>query len=194
MSTDYLTEDTILPEGQKFICISFLSDSTKKSSLRGIKLRGAFDTIEKASEHAKKLQSIDPAFNVFVGEMGKWLPFDPEPSDKEAGSPEYANDELNKIMKAHVDSQEKSKLFHEHRKNQQVRENLLESIKTSKENADKLKEDLLKADKNEVEGIENKLKVINEQISKLEEKKNEYEKKELKLAKNLKDKKVELQV
>ena len=146
MSTDYLTEDTILPEGQKFICISFLSDSTKKSSLRGIKLRGAFDTIEKASEHAKKLQSIDPAFNVFVGEMGKWLPFDPDPNNSEkVKDSEYANQQLNQMMKAYQENQEKAKMFHEYRKNEKIRQNIQDNLNIKKSNRKKLKKKLKKA-------------------------------------------------
>ena len=78
--TDYLTEDAFLPAGQKYICMSFLTDkpaesteegvaNVKKTTLSGIKIRGAFETYEAACEHAKTVQSIDPYFNVFVGEM-----------------------------------------------------------------------------------------------------------------------------
>ena len=54
--TDLLTEDTINPKDQKFICISFLTDKENKTTLSGIKVRGAFATYEEACAHAKKLQ------------------------------------------------------------------------------------------------------------------------------------------
>jgi hypothetical protein len=113
MSVDYLTEDTFLPSEQKFVCISFLSDLEKKSTLSGIKIRGVFATYDLACAHAKKVQSSDPYFNVFVGDMGKWLPFDPNPDSDVVKESEYQNDQLNNIMKSYVENQEKSKIFHE---------------------------------------------------------------------------------
>ena len=110
---DYLTEDTIIPKNQKYVCISFLSDKENKTTLNGIKIRGVFATIEEASEHAKKLQSIDKYFNVFVGEVGKWLPYDPSPTSDKAGDPEYAQDQLNNLMKGYLENQNKAKIFQE---------------------------------------------------------------------------------
>ena len=97
MEKDYLTEDTLIPENQNFMCISFLSDVENKLSLKGVKVRGSFKTLEEAQDHAKKLQSIDQAHNVFVGEVGKWVAFNPDVNSKEAGDPEYANEQLNKM-------------------------------------------------------------------------------------------------
>ena len=106
---DYLTEDSLLPQGQNFVCISFLSDKDNKLTITGVKIRGIFDKYEQAAEHAKKLQSVDPYNHVFVGEAGKWLPYDPDPNSEAAGNPEYANKQLNSIMKAQIENQEKSK-------------------------------------------------------------------------------------
>ena len=94
---DYLDEDTFLPKAQKFVCLSFLNSEDNKVTLSGIKIRGVFETYEAACSHAKKVQEMDKYFNVFVGEMGKWLPFDPNPSKVE--NAEYANEQLNNIMK-----------------------------------------------------------------------------------------------
>merc|ERR1712166_998503 len=102
-ATDYLSEDTIVPKGQNFVCISFLSDTDHKTTMSGIKIRGVFSTIEQASEHAKTLQNIDKHFNVFVGEVGKWLPYDPAPTSDKAGNPEYAQDQLNNLMKGYLE-------------------------------------------------------------------------------------------
>ena len=109
-SKDYLTEDSILPKEQKFVCISFLSDPDNKVTLSGIKIRGVFPDIDSASEHAKKLQSIDPAHNVFVGEMGKWLAFDPDTTSEAAGNPEYANEQLTQIegLRIYGDNKQKT--------------------------------------------------------------------------------------
>jgi|TARA_Y100000813_G_scaffold185037_1_gene156566 hypothetical protein len=189
MSVDLLTEDTLLPTGQNYVCISFLKDPENRTSLSGIKIRGVFDKLDDAQEFAKKLQSFDTLHNIYVGEMGKWLAFDPDPTSKAAGSPEYANDELNKIMKAHIESNEKSKLLHEQYKNQKARENVEESIKTSKENKDKIKEELSKAeDDDNKEILKQKLSDITESIKNLETKKKEYAKQEELCNKELEEK------
>ena len=122
---DYLTEDTLLPSDQKFVCLSFLTDKESKSTLSAVKIRGVFSSYDVACEHAKKLQTIDSAFNVFVGDMGKWLPFDPNPDSEAVKDSEYANEQLNNMMKGYLENQEKAKLFHEHRKNEMIRENIV---------------------------------------------------------------------
>ncbi len=179
MSVDLLTEDTLLPTGQNFVCISFLKDPDNRTSLSGIKIRGVFDKLDEAQNFAKKLQSFDTLHNIYVGEMGKWLAFDPDPNSKAAGSPEYANDELNKIMKAHIESNEKSKILHEQYKNQKARENVEETIKTSNDNKEDVKKQLSKTeDETEKESLKQKLSDIEESIKSLELKKKEYAKQE----------------
>jgi DNA repair exonuclease SbcCD ATPase subunit len=171
---DYLTEDTILPRDQKFICMSFLSDKDKKTSLSGIKLRGAFNTYEEACEHAKKLQSIDQYFNVFVGEMGKWLPFDPNPDSELVNDSQYANAELNTMMKSYIENQEKSKIFHEQRKQELVRQNIMENLQTRKDALQDLEKTFdTSTDK---KSVKESMKTFEEQIKKMEDRKLELDK------------------
>ena len=185
-SVDYLTEDTFLPEDQKFVCISFLSDPENKVSLKGVKIRGVFSKLDKASEHAKKIQSIDKYHNVFVGEMGKWLAFEPDVNSEAAGNPEYANEQLNGIMKSYMQNQEKSKIFHEQRKYEQLRKSLGETIENQNENLKKIQQNILEeTDDNEIKNLSSKLELIKEQIKELEDKKEDYSKKENKLKSKL---------
>jgi hypothetical protein len=172
---DYLTEDSIIANNQKFVCLSFLSDDKNKSSLIGIKVRGVFETYEAACAHAKTLQSVDPYFNVFVGDMGKWLPFNPNPdSIKES---EYANEQLNNMMKSYLENQEKAKVYHEHRKNDLVRKNILENLNSRQENLKELKRKLKKTeDKDEKLNLEANLKSVEEQIKIMDDKKKELDK------------------
>lgn len=125
---DYLNIDPEI-SGQKWVCLSFLQPSKEdQTTLTGIKIRGVFDDYDEACKKAKQLQEMDPAFGVFVGEVGKWLPFDPDPDSKYVKSSEYANDELNTIMKNYLVNQEKAKVFHEKRKNEMNRKNLEENM------------------------------------------------------------------
>ena len=81
---DLLTEDTtFLPANQKFVCLSFLTPTKEdKATLSGIKLEEYLILMNEACEHAKKIREYDEYHNVFVGEMGKWLAFDPDPESR----------------------------------------------------------------------------------------------------------------
>ena len=173
MSTqDHLTEDsTFLPENQKFVCISFLTPTKEdQTTLSGVKIRGVFSTYEEACLHAKKIQSYDEYHNVFVGEMGKWLAFDPNPESEYVKDSEYANEKLNSIMKNYKENQEKSKLFHEHQKNIQIQKNLQSNIDQKKKN----KEQLVTEETGK-RNITSSLEEIDKQIKKMEERKQELE-------------------
>ena len=50
-----------------------------QTTVRGIKVRGVYDTQKEAEKRAKVLQRRDKNFNVFVGQVGYWLPWDPTP-------------------------------------------------------------------------------------------------------------------
>jgi hypothetical protein len=116
---DYLTEDEPIP-GQNYVCISFLSpEKIRGTSLRGIKIRGVFATREEADAHCKKLQAVDPDFDVFVGDVGKWLPVSPDPND--AKDQVYQEEQLNDLMKGYKDNLEKSKRMQQQRKNDMIR-------------------------------------------------------------------------
>ena len=176
---DYLTEDTFLPRDQKFVCISFLTDSEKKTTLSGIKIRGVFSDYDTACAHAKKVQSIDPYFNVFVGDMGRWLTFDPSPDSDKVKESEYQNDQLNNIMKAYVENQEKAKVFHEQRKTELMRQGVIDNMTTKqnikKETEDKLEEARTNNNNDDIESLETNLKNIDEQIKQFENKKNDLD-------------------
>jgi molecular chaperone DnaK (HSP70) len=174
--TDLLTEDTINPKGQNYMCISFLTDKENKTTLSGIKVRGVFTTYEEACEHAKKLQGIDEYFNVFVGEMGKWLPFDPNPDSDLVKDSEYANEQLNTMMRSYMENQEKAKIYHEQRKNEMVKQNLLDNINNRQQNLDDIKKNMKKS-KNESEknNFQKNIDEIEKQITKMEEKKSDID-------------------
>ena len=129
---DYLYEDPPVPN-QKFVCLSILTPKNfkdTKETMSTLKVRGCYDSFEEASKRGEFLRNIDPHINVYVGEVGKWLPFDDDP--EKAKQQEYQNKQLNNLMKGYMENQEKAKEFHEQRKNELV-------LKTLKENEDKEK-------------------------------------------------------
>lgn len=121
---DYLTEDRPL-SNQSWVCLSFLSpEGIKNCSVRGIKVRGVYSTQEEAKKRADELQKEDPDFHVFVGEVGKWLAWDPDPND--ADDQVYRNKELNDLMKGYKANIEKSRRAQEEYKNDKLRQAALE--------------------------------------------------------------------
>jgi len=109
---DYLKEDTPIPR-QNWVCVSFLSpEGIKNCSIRGLKIRGVYETKEQANKRADELKAEDEDFHVFVGEVGKWLAWDPDPNSVE--DQQYQEKELNDLMKAYRDNLEKTKKKSKH--------------------------------------------------------------------------------
>jgi hypothetical protein len=205
---DYLIEDNINPHDQKFVCISFFNkknikqvidnnnehvdDENKEEysvdkNIFAFKVRGCFKTYEEASSHAKKLQSVDEYHNVYVAECSKWCPFMLDDDDKVVESSEYANEELNNMMKKYMENQEKAKLFHEYRKNDLIKKNIEENLQLKKSNQNETETLLENAtNKEEKTKIKKSLTAIKEQIEKLETRKKEIESLELQFKDKLK--------
>ena len=80
-------------------------------SMRGVKVRGTYSSLREAQIRAKVLQRMDKNFHVFVGQVGYWLPWDPE-ADHIAGQ-EYADKELNKLMKAYKENMDNRDALYE---------------------------------------------------------------------------------
>jgi len=128
---DYLFEDPPV-NNQKFVCISVLTPKNFKeeTNMHTLKVRGSYDTYEEAKKRADFLRNIDSNINVYVGEVGKWLPFEDNPEN--AKDHDYQNKRLNNMMKGYLENQEKAKEFHEQRKNEMIMRSLKENEEKEK--------------------------------------------------------------
>ena len=108
---DYLKEDEVTD--QKYYCISFLTPDQleNKSNLevRGFKVRGMYNNEDDAKDRCKNLYNVESTVNTYVGNIGHWVAW--EDNSENAEDFEYANNELNNLMKAHKENQEKVKMF-----------------------------------------------------------------------------------
>ena len=126
---DYLDEDAEL-HGQKWVCVSFLSpEGIANCTLRGLKIRGVYATKEEADARCQELSDIDPDFHVFVGEVGKWLPWDPEPDSQ--GEQVYREEGLNKLMKGYKENQAKARKQEAERQSQ-LKEDMFDDNKLNR--------------------------------------------------------------
>jgi hypothetical protein len=88
----------------------FYAKNNFQTTMRGLKIRGSYGQKEEAEARAKKLQKMDPDHNIYVGQVGKWLPWDPSPSA--IPDQEYAEEQLNTLMKKYKENEEAREQFH----------------------------------------------------------------------------------
>lgn len=141
---DYLDEDPVI-SSQQFACISVFTPNSVKTPdgevidtnhrVRAFKIRGVYATYEKAEKRCEEIRKFDKYHHVFVGEVGKWLPWDDDASNAEDAV--YAEPKLNEMMKAYKESQTKAAEYAEERKMQAH----AEAMKKKKEQAKKAKEE-----------------------------------------------------
>jgi hypothetical protein len=102
-----------------------------QTSVRGFKSRGNFSTQEEAELRAKLLRETDPHFDVYVGPVGTWLPWDPEAY--KTGRVEHMEEELNQLVSEKKKNEEIAKTTFE----QRIKETKQKAIEENKKNAEK---------------------------------------------------------
>jgi hypothetical protein len=113
-----------------------------QTSIRGIKVRGVYDTFEEADIRSKVLKKMGDKHNIFVGQVGCWCPWSPNPEDLE--NQEYSETQLNTIMKKYKENQDNRDVFYNERKDDKIRKAKIE--------ADKIKQNNLVSDEPVPEG------------------------------------------
>jgi hypothetical protein len=88
------------------------------TTIRGIKVRGVFSSEVEASARAKRLQKSDPNFNIYMGAVGKWMAWEPDPNN--VGDQEYANEQLNTLMKKYRENEENREVFYNEQKKSRI--------------------------------------------------------------------------
>jgi len=182
---DHLDEDKII-KGQSFVCLSLLTPSSfpeasrekhKDQPIMGLKIRGVYETLEEAQNRAAQLQKLDKYHNVFIGEVGKWLPFDVDLSKMQNDNQVYREQELNNYMKAYKDALEEESAEEKKRK-----EELLKDVKVVKQDnavvvEEEKTEPVVETEKlNNKEDLTKKLEQSKETLASLEDKINEIKK------------------
>jgi len=97
----------------------FFAKNNFRTTVRGLKIRGVYGSQGEAVARSKKLQRSDAIHNVFVGEVGKWLPWDPDPNA--VSEQEYAEDQLNTLMKKYKENESARDTFYSEQRKKGVR-------------------------------------------------------------------------
>lgn len=107
-----------------------------QTSVRGIKNRGNFATQEEAEMRAKMLRENDPSHDVYVGQVGMWMPFDPDAY--KTGNVDYLESELNQLMHSKKENEEKAKEEFDDRIKETKKKAIEENQKKAKESGNTL--------------------------------------------------------
>jgi hypothetical protein len=89
-----------------------------RTTIRGIKVRGVFATEAEAQARGKRLQKTDPLMNIYQGHVGKWMAWEPDPN--KIHDQEYANDQLNTLMKKYRENEESREAFYSEQKKRRM--------------------------------------------------------------------------
>ena len=110
------------------------------TSVRGLKVRGAYPSQAEAELRCKMLREIDPNHDVFVGPVGTWMPWDPEAY--KTGRVEYIEEELNQLMNEKQKNEKEAKQQFEARVRESKRKAIEDNIEKAKSSGNVLSQTL----------------------------------------------------
>ena len=140
---DKLVETTIEDDYK-----SFVDNSDKKlqeqfsqlynfqTNTRGIKIRGTFQSQQEAELRCKLLREVDPNHDVYIGQVGVWMPFHPEAY--KTGKVEYLEKELNDLMSEKQKNEQQAKVEFDKRVRASKEKAIAENIENAKKSGNKL--------------------------------------------------------
>ena len=105
-------------------------ENSFQTSVRGVKIRGTYESIKEAQAKAEILRKRDPNFHVYVGQVGYWLPWDPNPDKVEDQN--YAENDLNTLMTKYKENQDNRDELYENMKAEKVKEAKKETTEKKK--------------------------------------------------------------
>ena len=97
----------------------FAAATENATNTFGIKIRGVFCNIAEAKAKSGVLQRRDPDHNVFIGEVGKWLPLNPS-LEYFVENQEYLDEELNTLMKKYQENLQLRDDYYEQQKRDRI--------------------------------------------------------------------------
>ena len=111
-----------------------------KTTVRGIKVRGVYSTQREAEVRCKVIQRLNKRDNVFLGQVGYWLPWDPSPDRVE--NTEYLEPELNKLMKQYKENASKRDIYYQEHKENLIKTSVQQRMSNTEDNVDSTKDNI----------------------------------------------------
>ena len=114
----------------------FNDENNFQTNTRGIKVRGSFESQQEAELRCKMLREVDPNHDVYIGQVGVWMPFHPEAY--KTGKVEYLEKELNDLMFEKHKNEQVAKVEFEKRVKESKQKAIEENIENAKKSGNKL--------------------------------------------------------
>jgi hypothetical protein len=111
-----------------------------QTSVRGLKIRGAFPTQDEAEARCKKMREQDPNHDIYVAPVGVWVPWDPDAY--KTGRVEHLEEELNALHKEKLKNEEMAKKEFEERVRETKKKAIMDNIEKAKKSGNVLTQTL----------------------------------------------------
>lgn len=133
---------------EKELEAEFTEKTEFQTNVRGVKVRRVFANLEEAQQFAKVLQRRYPNDNLYIGKVGAWLPWDP--SENLMPEVEYAEKELNELMRKYKENEVNREIFFEEEKTQRIQAQKKENEERRKKALEDAKADAGIADTSDI--------------------------------------------
>jgi len=127
---------TFLDKNEETLTERFQRDNQFQTSVRGLKVRGVYNSQEEAELRCKKLRDLDSSHDIFVGPVGIWIPWDPDAY--KTGRIEFMEEELNQLHKEKMKNEAKAKEDFEKRVKDAKKKAIEENIKNAQKSGNRL--------------------------------------------------------
>ena len=144
----------------------FLEKNNFHTTIRGLKVRGVYDTLKEAQMRAGVLRRRDSNFSVYVAQIGYWVPFDP--NDENIKDQEYQENDLNTLVKSYKENADKRDEHFVQDKEDRKRQALEENARKKKQ-LKELKKRQAEADKEKKVEVSLELSAPEDSIAKIDE-------------------------
>lgn len=104
----------------------FYEKNNFQTSMRGIKVRGSYESLKEAQMRAEAIKRFDSKFDVYVAQVGCWCPW--SPYSGEIQDQEYAEAQLNTLMKKYKENVTLQAETYEQRKQWMVEQNKKQAL------------------------------------------------------------------
>ena len=131
--------------------LEYSKQNNFQTNTRGLKIRGVYPSQEEAELRAKLLRENDPYFDVYVGPVGVWMPW--EPDAYRTGKVEFLEAQLNELMSNKKANEENAKDYFNKRVKESKKKAMEENIEKATSTGNKLTQTLNK--EGELIGVKN---------------------------------------
>ena len=118
-----------------------------QTNVRGLKIRGCYDSMREAQVRSEVLKRKDKNHNIYITQVGCWCPWDPNPNDIQ--DQHYAEDQLNTLMKKYRENQQHKDEVFDDRKEEMLNAQKERNIKVAESNKQENVETIDDIDKSE---------------------------------------------